>query len=58
MYQVGCLIMIKKVFVKDLEKKREVDLFKEVFMIEVYDVIDDLDVDVVIEVIGGVEQIK
>ncbi len=58
MHQVGCPITIKKVLVKDLEKKREVDLPKEVLTTEVYDVIDDPDVDVVIEVIGGVEQTK
>lgn len=58
MHQVGCPVTIKKVLVKDLEKKREVDLPKEVLTTEVYDVIDDPDVDVVIEVIGGVEQTK
>lgn len=31
---------------------------KEVLTTEVYDVIDDPDVDVIIEVIGGVEQTK
>ncbi|MEC1667386.1 homoserine dehydrogenase [Bacillus sp. FSL R5-0560] len=58
MHQVGCPITIKKVLVKDLEKKREVDLPKEALTTEVYDVIDDPDVDVIIEVIGGVEQTK
>ncbi|MGX8232522.1 homoserine dehydrogenase [Bacillus subtilis] len=58
MHQVGCPVTIKKVLVKDLEKKREVDLPKEVLTTEVYDVIDDPDVDVVIEVIGGVKQTK
>lgn len=58
MHQVGCPVTIKKVLVKDVEKKREVDLPKEVLTTEVYDVIDDPDVDVVIEVIGGVEQTK
>ncbi|KXZ17707.1 homoserine dehydrogenase [Bacillus nakamurai] len=58
MHQVGCPVTIKKVLVKDIDKKREAELPREVLTTEVYDVIDDPDVDVVIEVIGGVEQTK
>ncbi|MBY8911262.1 homoserine dehydrogenase [Bacillus sp. YC2] len=58
MHQVGCPVTIKKVLVKDINKKREAELPKEVLTTEVYDVIDDPDVDVIIEVIGGVEQTK
>lgn len=58
MHQVGCPVTIKKVLVKDIDKKREADLPKEVLTTEVYDVIDDPEVDVIIEVIGGVEQTK
>jgi len=58
MHQVGCPVTIKKVLVKDIDKKRDADLPKEVLTTEVYDVIDDPEVDVIIEVIGGVEQTK
>lgn len=58
MHQVGCPVTIKKVLVKDIDKKRETELPREVLTTEVYDVLDDPDVDVVIEVIGGVEQTK
>ncbi|KUP41206.1 homoserine dehydrogenase [Bacillus velezensis] len=58
MHQVGCPVTIKKVLVKDINKKRDADLPKEVLTTEVYDVIDDPEVDVIIEVIGGVEQTK
>ncbi|MCY8488424.1 homoserine dehydrogenase [Bacillus atrophaeus] len=58
MHQVGCPVTIKKVLVKDIDKKREADLPREVLTTEVYDVIDDPDVDVIIEVIGGVKQTK
>ncbi|MCY9110847.1 homoserine dehydrogenase [Bacillus atrophaeus] len=58
MHQVGCPVTIKKVLVKDIDKKREADLPREVLTTEVYDVIDDPDVDVIIEVIGGVQQTK
>ncbi|AVM07481.1 homoserine dehydrogenase [Bacillus velezensis] len=58
MHQVGCPVTIKKVLVKDIDKKRDADLPKEVLTTEVYDVIDDPEVDVIIEVIGGVEQMK
>ncbi|MCR6616310.1 homoserine dehydrogenase [Bacillus velezensis] len=57
-HQVGCPVTIKKVLVKDIDKKRDADLPKEVLTTEVYDVIDDPEVDVIIEVIGGVEQTK
>lgn len=58
MHQVGCPVTIKKVLVKDIDKKRDADLPKEVLTTEVYDVIEDPEVDVIIEVIGGVEQTK
>ncbi|MFT4430139.1 homoserine dehydrogenase [Bacillus sp. B38] len=58
MHQVGCPVTIKKVLVKDIDKKRDADLPKDVLTTEVYDVIDDPEVDVIIEVIGGVEQTK
>ncbi|CDG27141.1 MULTISPECIES: homoserine dehydrogenase [Bacillus amyloliquefaciens group] len=58
MHQVGCPVTIKKVLVKDIDKKRDADLPKEVLTTEVYNVIDDPEVDVIIEVIGGVEQTK
>ena len=42
-----------KVLVKDKDKKRDVELSKDVLTTEAYDVIQDPEVDVIIEVIGG-----
>lgn len=48
----------KKVLVKDKDKKRDVDLSKDVLTTEAYDVIQDPEVDVIIEVIGGIEETR
>lgn len=52
-HQVGCPVTIQKVLVKDKDKKRDVELSKDVLTTEAYDVIQDPEVDVIIEVIGG-----
>ncbi|KJD53317.1 homoserine dehydrogenase, partial [Bacillus amyloliquefaciens] len=57
-HQVGCPVTIQKVLVKDKDKKRDVDLSKDVLTTEAYDVIQDPEVDVIIEVIGGIEETR
>lgn len=57
-HQVGCPILIKKILVKDLHKKRSVDVSPELLTTKVEDVIDNPEIDIVVEVIGGVEETK
>ncbi|KEP28236.1 MULTISPECIES: homoserine dehydrogenase [Bacillus] len=58
MHQIGCPVLIQKVLVSNPDKKRDVDVAREVFTTEVYDVIKDPEVDVIIEVMGGIEDTK
>jgi homoserine dehydrogenase len=58
MHQVGCPVKVKKVLVKNMDKERQVHLEKEIFTTNVDDVIKNPDIDVVIEVMGGVEETR
>lgn len=58
MHQVGCPVEIKKVAVRDRDKKRDVVLPEAVLTTHVEEVINDPDIDVVIEVMGGVEETR
>ncbi|MCM3230766.1 homoserine dehydrogenase [Bacillus altitudinis] len=58
MHQIGCPVLIQKVLVSNPDKKRDVDVAREVFTTEVYDVIRDPEIDVIIEVMGGIEETK
>ncbi|WP_339171307.1 homoserine dehydrogenase [Anoxybacillus sp. FSL W8-1294] len=58
MHQVGCPVEIKKVAVRDRDKKRDVALPEAVLTTNVEEVIHDPDIDVVIEVMGGVEETR
>ena len=57
-HQVGCSIQVKKILVKDLNKKRDITVDPDVLTIDPNDIIQNDDIDVVIEVIGGVEETK
>ncbi|MBM4760735.1 homoserine dehydrogenase [Bacillus sp. B15-48] len=58
MHQVGCPIKVKKVLVQTLDKDRGVDIDPAILTTNVEDIIDNPEIDVVIEVMGGVEQTK
>ncbi|QFT90452.1 Homoserine dehydrogenase [Bacillus sp. THAF10] len=58
MHQVGCPVKVKKALVKDLYKERLVDLNPELLTLHAEEVLDDPDIDVVIEVMGGVEDTR
>ena len=47
MHQIGCPVLIQKVLVSNPDKKRDVDVAREVFTTEVYDVIRDPEIDVI-----------
>ncbi|MCL7748926.1 homoserine dehydrogenase [Halalkalibacter alkaliphilus] len=54
-HQVGCPVTVKKVLVRDKEKQRPVDLDESLVTDQIEDVLFDQNIDVVIEVMGGVE---
>jgi homoserine dehydrogenase len=53
MHQVGCPVVIKKILVKNLEKTRSIDLEASKLTTSAEDILDDPEIDVVIEVMGG-----
>ncbi|MFS1517413.1 homoserine dehydrogenase [Bacillus sp. SCS-151] len=58
MHQVGCPVKIKKIVVKDVNKDRDVKIDASVLTTNVDDVINDPDIDVIIEVMGGVDETR
>lgn len=57
-HQIGCPVKVGKVLVRDLAKKRDVDFDEALLTDRVEDIIENDDIDVVIEVMGGVEQTR
>jgi homoserine dehydrogenase len=58
MHQVGCPVQIKKVLVKNIDKQRDVSLNREMLTTNPNDILQDSEIDVVIEVMGGVEETR
>ncbi|MGD6940474.1 homoserine dehydrogenase [Cytobacillus gottheilii] len=58
MHQVGCPVSIKKILVKDVHKQRAVEVDSSLVTTDPDEVINDADIDVIIEVMGGVEETK
>jgi homoserine dehydrogenase len=58
MHQVGCPIQVKKVLVQELGKERAVKIDESVLTTDVNEIINDPGIDVVIEVMGGVEKTR
>ncbi|HVL81986.1 MAG TPA: homoserine dehydrogenase [Actinomycetota bacterium] len=52
---VGAPVEIRRVAVRNIAKQRDVDLPKEIFTHDPQEVVDDPDVDLVVEVMGGIE---
>lgn len=57
-HQIGCPIEIKKIAVKNLHKERNVEIDPRILTTDVYDVIDNPEIDIVVEVMGGVEETR
>ena len=51
-------LVIEKVLVRDVSKKRDCSLTKEVFTTDVNELIAHPEIDIVVEVMGGVEHTK
>jgi len=58
MHQVGCPVYIKKILVKDVNKERPVYVEKGKLTADPEEILNDPDIDVIIEVMGGVEETK
>ena len=57
-HQVGCPVVIKKVLVQDLHRKRPVDIDAKILTSNADEILFDDEIDVVIEVMGGVQDTK
>ncbi|WP_102273987.1 homoserine dehydrogenase [Cytobacillus massiliigabonensis] len=57
-HQVGCPVKVKKILVKDLNKERAVQVEKERLTTNPDEVLNDPEIDVIIEVMGGIDETK
>lgn len=58
MHQVGCPVVIKKILVQDVSKERSVDIDKNLLTTDPNEIVNDPEMDVIIEVMGGVADTK
>lgn len=56
MHQLGCEVHVKSVLVRDIEKAREVEVDPKLLTTNPDDVLRDPDIDIIVEVMGGIEQ--
>ena len=54
--RLGARIVVRKVALRDLEKERAVDVDQAVLTTRIQDILDDPRIEVVVELIGGVDQ--
>lgn len=57
-HQLGCGVEVKKVLVRNIEKARQVDIDETILTTDSADVLNNPDIDVIIEVMGGVEEAR
>lgn len=57
-HQLGCGVKVKSVLVRDIEKARKVDIDHSILTTNPDDVLNNADIDVVVEVMGGVDHTK
>ncbi len=57
-HQIGCPVYVKKALVLDVNKERNLDLESGILTANPYDVIQDPEIDIVVEVMGGIESTK
>lgn len=58
MHQVGCPVKVRKILVKNIEKHCANGVEASILTTDVYDILNDPDIDIVVEVMGGVEQTR
>ena len=58
MHQVGCPVKVKSILVKNVNKERDVEVSNIRLTTSADDILNDPEIDVVIEVMGGIEETK
>lgn len=58
MHQVGCPVTVAKVLVQNIEKERDVQVTPNLLTTNPSEIIDNPNIDVVIEVMGGIDETK
>src|SRR5690625_5172259 len=58
MHQLGCGVKVEKVLVRNIEKAREIEIDDQLLTTNCEDVLNNPNIDVVIEVMGGVEKAR
>lgn len=51
----GAEVVVKKVLVSDINKQRDIDIDKSILTIDAYEILNDEDITIIIELIGGLE---
>lgn len=57
-HQLGCGVRVKKVLVRNLEKARNTDIDESILTTNCDDVLNDPEIDVIVEVMGGIENAR
>ncbi|WP_280771114.1 homoserine dehydrogenase [Salipaludibacillus daqingensis] len=57
-HQLGCGVRVKKILVNNLNKKRQVEVSQEQLTLDAEDVLNDPDIDVIVEVMGGIDDAR
>ncbi|QDP40979.1 homoserine dehydrogenase [Radiobacillus deserti] len=55
-YKLGCEVSIKKILVSDIHKKRDINVIGSELTTDPKSIIQDPDIDIIIEVMGGIEK--
>ncbi|PLT33997.1 homoserine dehydrogenase [Bacillus sp. V5-8f] len=58
MHQIGCPVSIKKILVKNVSKARQVPVNESLLTERPEDIVEDPEIDVVIEVMGGIKETR
>lgn len=57
-HQIGCPVKVTKILVKNLEKERDVQITPDMLTKDATEIIDNENIDIVIEVMGGLEEAR
>lgn len=57
-HQVGCPVKVKKILVKNINKERFVQVNREMLTTDPEEILNDPEIDVIIEVMGGIDETK
>lgn len=57
-HQLGCAVNVKSVLVRDIEKARKIDIDETILTTDPSDVLNNPEIDVIVEVMGGVEEAR